>query len=119
MLGLTEAWPGEPSRRLTSQGKLLRSGQGGRGNPFSYRCTDLGLATLRRIMAASTPNQGPEDPPNAEQRAAAVAMPAASADAAAELGQELQPSGMEGGEAADGLADAVDALGADDGADEE
>jgi hypothetical protein len=61
-------------RRLMNQGKLVRTGQGGRGNPFCYRCTPLGIETLQRIEDAATPDDDPSGVPNAEQRAAAVAV---------------------------------------------
>ncbi len=57
-----------------TQGKLVRSGQGGRGNPFCYKCTPLGLATLQRILDAAEPGADNSADPNKEQRAAAVAV---------------------------------------------
>ncbi|KXZ46310.1 hypothetical protein GPECTOR_45g180 [Gonium pectorale] len=61
-------------RLLITQGKLVRTGQGGRGNPFCYRCTPLGITTLQRIEEAATPGADPSEGPNKEQRAAAVAV---------------------------------------------
>ncbi|KAG2488365.1 hypothetical protein HYH03_013055 [Edaphochlamys debaryana] len=61
-------------RLLMNQGKLVRTGQGGRGNPFCYRCTPLGITTLEKIQAAATPGAELSAGPNAEQRAAAVAV---------------------------------------------
>ncbi|GLC51816.1 hypothetical protein PLESTB_000551500 [Pleodorina starrii] len=61
-------------RLLMNQGKLVRTGQGGRGNPFCYRCTPLGIETLQRIEDAATPDDDPAAGPNPEQRAAAVAV---------------------------------------------
>ncbi|KAG2439109.1 hypothetical protein HYH02_006631 [Chlamydomonas schloesseri] len=61
-------------RLMVNQGKLVRTGHGGRGNPFAYRCTPLGLSTLQKIEAAATPGAEPNANPNAEQRAAAVAV---------------------------------------------
>lgn len=59
---------------MVNQGKLVRTGQGGRGNPFAYRCTPLGLATLDKIEAAGTPGAESHANPNPQQRAAAVAV---------------------------------------------
>ncbi|GLI70701.1 hypothetical protein VaNZ11_015642 [Volvox africanus] len=61
-------------RLLMNQGKLVRTGQGGRGNPFCYRCTPLGIDTLQRIEDAAQPDDDPSAGPNQEQRAAAVAV---------------------------------------------
>ncbi len=66
----------------------MRSGEGFRSDPFSYRCTELGLVTLQRVNAAAAPGESPDGPPNPEQRAAAVAPPSESELAAARSGQE-------------------------------